>query len=121
MGLKRTGRIKPRNAKRRVKEWDRAYGSKARVRFVAQLPCAACGYNGEYPRQNAHKSNAGMSRKGDFDTILPLCGPCHSKQHGAGWLAIGMTSESAIRAAALTQSLWLDYIQGADVSRTSND
>jgi hypothetical protein len=32
-----------------------------------------------------------------------------------------MTSESAIRAAALTQSLWLDYIQGADVSRTSND
>ena len=95
-----------RNAKRRVKEWDRAYGSKARVKFVAQLPCAACGRG---PCENAHTISGGAGRKADYTTIIPLCAGingCHAAQHRSGWLSIAMTEISRERAAALTEQLW---------------
>lgn len=107
---KRSGRItrKPRSAS----EYARIYGSRARVRFVTRLPCFACGYAGEYPRQNAHTQVDGMSRKAHYTTILPLCGPCHAKQDGVngGWIAIGLTAESCRRGAELTESHWIAYL-----------
>lgn len=104
--MARGARPKPVNRKRRASAWQHAFGSRARVRYVTTLPCAACGYCGAYPRQNAHTANGGLSRKGHCTTIIPLCGPCHTKQHGTGWLAIGMTAESCRRAAALTEQAW---------------
>jgi hypothetical protein len=47
-----------------------------------------------------------MGRKADANTVIALCGVCHSKQHSRGWLAIGMTNESKERAAAQTQAMW---------------
>jgi len=114
--MKRGKGIKPRNAKRRVKEWDRAYGSKARVRFVAQLPCAACGGG---PCENAHTESGGAGRKADYTTIIPLCGGlhgCHAKQHRSGWLSIAMTETSRERAAALTEQLWQEARGGEDAT-----
>lgn len=113
--------------------WKEEYGSKARVKFVERLPCAACGYAGPVRRDNAHTKNAGLSRKGHYTTIIPLCRAftvedfkdddgrsalnCHGRQHGpnGGWLAIGMTRESCARAAALTEELWQAHrVRGND-------
>ena len=106
MGLKRTGRINPVNRKRKAKNWERAYGSKAFVQWISRLPCWACNYAGQSPRQAAHTVTGGMGRKADANTIIALCNVCHSKQHTRGWLAIGMTDESKRRAAEYTQTMW---------------
>lgn len=53
---------------------ERGMGTKARRRFVADQPCAACGRL--FASQNAHLlGNGGLSRKKDCTTIGPLCGP----------------------------------------------
>lgn len=104
--LKRGKKLNPVNRKRRSSEFARTYGSKARVQWVASLPCWACNYHGPTPRQNAHTQTGGAGRKADYDTIISLCPPCHMKSHDKGWLAIGMTEESRKRAAAFTQQKW---------------
>ena len=71
--IKRRVRVKPRNEKRHAANWTRAYHSVERVQFVKDLPCANCGYQAKGGCDNAHTENAGMSRKGHFSTIIPLC------------------------------------------------
>lgn len=68
------GRIRKRNAKRRAKEFARAYGSKKRVKFVQSLPCLVDGCN-RYPlaRMVAHIETGGMGRKADANLTVPLC------------------------------------------------
>lgn len=62
-------RKKPRSRK----ETLRIYGPPGRLEFVKSLPCAACGVVGY--SVNAHLlGNAGLSRKGHYKTIGPLCG-----------------------------------------------
>lgn len=122
------------NKARKAREWPRAFHSKARVKFVSRLPCAACGYAGPVPRENAHIESGGASRRADYDKIIPLCRAftvgdfggeeaergalkCHRVQHGVngGWLAIGMTEESARRAADLTEAAWQEHLsRGGD-------
>lgn len=104
--LQRGGRIKPVNAKRKAKNWERAYRSPAFVRWISRLPCWACNYAGPSPRQAAHTTTGGMGRKADANTVIPLCGVCHARQHTQGWAAIAMTDESRQRAAADIQRLW---------------
>jgi hypothetical protein len=104
--MKRGGRIKPVNAKRKAKNWARAYRSPAFVQWISRLPCWACGYAGPSPRQAAHTETGGMGRKADANTVIALCGVCHAKQHQSGWLAISMTEESKARATAQTQAMW---------------
>ncbi len=103
------GKLNPVNRKRRVSEFVRCYGGKARVRFVRALPCAACGVHDPAGCDNAHTENGGAGRKGDAETIISLCRRCHTKHHQSGWMAIGMTEEGRRRAAALTQELWEAY------------
>lgn len=105
-----------KNRQRQAREWPRAYGSKARVKFVSRLPCAACGYAGRVPRDCAHTVTDGMGRKGHYTTIIPLCNVqalndggalnCHGRQHSMGWSAIGMSEEGRRRAAERTEALW---------------
>ena len=109
--LKRGGRVKPINAKRRTSEFARAYHSKASVRHVKAMPCYACGQAGE--TDAAHGETGGMGYKAGWETLLPLCRRCHTKQHQSGWLAIGMTEESRQRAARLTQDTFEErYAEG---------
>ena len=109
--LKRGGRVKPINAKRRTSEFARAYHSKAYVRHVKAMPCYACGQAGE--TDAAHGETGGMGYKAGWETLLPLCRRCHTKQHQSGWLAIGMTEESRQRAARLTQDTFEErYAEG---------
>jgi hypothetical protein len=104
MGLKRTGRIKPK--KRTASEFRRVYGSKGFQTFIRTMPCWACGYAGASPRVLAHTENGGMGRKADAKTCIALCNVCHHKQHQSGWVSIAMTAESRTRAAEQTWAAW---------------
>ena len=73
--------IRPRNAKRRAKNWPRMYGSPERVQFVASLPCCVCA---TIPSENAHTGRNHMGYKADAATIVPLCAPCHRRLHRLG-------------------------------------
>ena len=97
--LKRGTRLKPRNAKRRASEFERCYRSKAYLRHIHAMPCYACGKHGE--TDAAHGETGGMGYKAGWETLLPLCRRCHTKQHQSGWLSISMTEESRTRAARM--------------------
>jgi hypothetical protein len=113
--LKRGGRLKPVNRKRRTSEFARCYHSKERVAFVKSLPCACC-TDRLTGCDNAHTRNGGAGRKGDYTTIVPLCRGargCHRLHHDHGWSrldvlrkTIGLPPVDWEREAARTQDLW---------------
>jgi len=70
------------------------YGSKARVAFVAGLPCAVCGAN---PCHNHHVRADGMGRKGPRTAIVPLCGSCHNRIHSIGKLSVIQQMDRPLR------------------------
>lgn len=78
---KRTGRPKLRNAKRKAKEFARAYGSKERVEWVKSLPSVVCG---ERPCVNAHVRTGGTGRKADAKWIVPMTDVEHQNYHVVG-------------------------------------
>ena len=105
--IARSGRPKRVNRKRKASEWKRAYGSKARVRWLKAQPCAA---DGRMPCDVAHISSGGAGRKADHDQTIPLCSGingCHAKQHQSGWMSIGLTEEGRRRAAENTELAWV--------------
>ena len=65
--------IRPRNAKRHGKAWKRAYYSVERVLWIKARRCIRC-LKG--PCVNAHIRNDGMSQKGPYWEILPMCFDC---------------------------------------------
>lgn len=82
--LARGGRIKPK--KRTASEFNRIYGSKARVAWVKMQRCAVAGplrlCRGDV--ENAHTETGGIGRKADYDTIIPLCRGHHQTLHDHG-------------------------------------
>lgn len=69
-------RIKPRNDERAEKDRLRAYGPPERRRMVRRMPCRVPGCHRQ--SENAHLPGAGgMGYKGDYDTIVNLCGRHH--------------------------------------------
>lgn len=76
--------VKKRNAKRKVSEFARAYGSKARVEWVKSRPCVAWTRNCQGPIHNHHIKNGGGSRKADARFIVPLCELHHGVLHRMG-------------------------------------
>jgi len=118
--MKRGKGIKPRNAKRRTSEFARCYRSKSYLRHLHAMPCYACGLHGE--TDAAHGETGGMGYKAGWETLLPLCRRCHTKQHQSGWLAIGMTSESRTRAARLVRDTYEElYGQSSDEGGTGDE
>jgi hypothetical protein len=81
--LKRGGRIKPK--KRTASEFNRIYGSRARVAWVKSLPCLAC--LAIHPAfavtagtsHNAHTETGGIGYKAGYETIVPLCSSHHRR------------------------------------------
>lgn len=108
MGLKRSGRIKPK--RRTSREFVRIYGSRERVRFVSGLPCVVPYCTCPDPRQNAHIVNGGIGRKADADKIVPLCPPHHRELHdrGPSWFAsrYDVVPEMLDHAAEATEVAW---------------
>lgn len=64
------------NRKRRKREFERCFHSKARVEFTQRSPCIvpSCPQG---PCHNAHIQNGGMSRKADYPFIVPACPQHH--------------------------------------------
>lgn len=71
--------IPPANPERREREWERAYGSLDRVKWVQAQPCLVCGRT---PSENAHIESGGTGRKADADLIVPLCTEHHTGPEG---------------------------------------
>jgi hypothetical protein len=95
--------------KRSPSEFARVYGSRARVEWIKAQACVGCGKVGK--SDNAHVcGNGGMSRKGNFDEIAPLCRPCHRAfdQHLWPWDAEHARAFMRQRAAH-TERQWLEY------------
>jgi hypothetical protein len=79
--LRRTGRITPK--KRSAADFQRVYGSTARVQWVQSQPCSvmACPRS---PSETAHTVTGGMGRKADAATTIPLCAYHHAELHQVG-------------------------------------
>ena len=106
----RSGPPRKKNPARKLSEWKRCYLSKSFVAFTQRQPCAACGST--EGSDCAHTEGGGMSRKGGWETLCPLCRRCHTKQHQSGWMAIAMTEEGRRRAAANLRLAWADHQAG---------
>ena len=74
-------------ARSKAERFAYQYHSKARVEFVAALPCCACGRRDE-PSENHHVWGEGMGRKGPYVAIVPLCNRCHYRYHTIGKLSM---------------------------------
>jgi hypothetical protein len=101
--------MKRTNPERKRREHARAYGPAERIAWMQSLPCLACGYHGPTRREVAHTRTGGMGRKGDADTTIPLCPPCHRTQHDKGWEAIGLTQTEAWGRAGWYAERWRAY------------
>ena len=102
--MKRSGRIAPKS--RTAGEFNRIYGSKARVRWVKAQPCVSCGTEGQ--NHNHHTQSGGMGRKADHTTIVPLCPSCHHEHHTG---VLRGTREWWADQARLTELRWQRYTQ----------
>ena len=96
-----------------TEEWERVYGPLGRVEFVQQLPCIASHETRcPGPSQNHHTKNGGTSRKGDCETVVPLCFDHHIEVHSVGAKTFSVRhlidwQESA----ALTEYQWQNHLQ----------
>ncbi|MDB4914097.1 MAG: hypothetical protein JWM95_1741 [Gemmatimonadetes bacterium] len=104
--------VKKRNAERRSREFERTYGSVARVEWMKAQPCEAYGTipTEERPSQNAHVGDEGKAArmKANYDQIVPLSAEAHRRFDR--WL--NPFDELALREAliarcALVQARWL--------------
>jgi hypothetical protein len=76
-GPRKPIRRKPRTPS----EYARIYGGKARVEWVASLPCVAAHHGCVGPIQGHHIKTDGTSRKADARFIVPLCRFHHDEVH----------------------------------------
>ena len=77
------------NAKKKRDKFAREFCSDERIQHVKDLGCLVQ-MHGHTPGpcsdaiHNHHTQNGGMGRKGDFDTIVPLCVRHHREVHDKG-------------------------------------
>ena len=109
MTIQRRKPVKRVNAKRKAKNWSRAYGSEERVAFVQSLPCVFGGQSSPCAGviANHHTESGGRGRKADAETVVPLCTRHHLELHQAGATAMETVYGVDLKAeAALTETRW---------------
>jgi hypothetical protein len=107
----RKSRIPRVNRQRKSKNWLRAYGSGARVKWIQEQGCLVCGWS---PCDNAHVTSGGTGRKSDAKNIVPLCEGHHRlalHKHGRQWFETTYNINLEL-AAAETENRWLRYVAG---------
>jgi hypothetical protein len=103
-GMKRS-RLRPK--KRSPEEYARIYGSRARCDFVKGLPCLVSNKACRGDVDNHHVENGGLSRKGDYQSIVPLCDVHHDVLHNLGAVSFaGQYGIDLTAAAAETEAKW---------------
>ena len=93
--------VRRSNAKRRSREFVRAFGSDERVAWVRALDCfvsysVAC----DGPIENAHTESGGAGRRADARFIVPLCRKHHRQLHELGVDTFGRAYKVDLRFAA---------------------
>jgi hypothetical protein len=76
--------VKPRNPKRRAKEFARAYGLSERVEFVKSLPCCVANSECAGVIENMHVRGGGAGRKANAESVAPGCSFHHAELHAIG-------------------------------------
>jgi hypothetical protein len=110
--IKRTKPVKRTNPKRRKKNHERAYGGTDRIEWIKSLKCVVCESS---PCENAHTQNGGMGRKGDADSVVPMCHDHHAMLHSLGretfedLFFIDMDKLSLSQLAARIECRWQAY------------
>ena len=110
MTIQRRKPIKRVNAKRKAKNWSRAYGSEERVAFVKSLPCVFVGGSTLCAGviANHHTATGGRGRKADANTIVPICTFHHLELHQVGANAMQARYDVQLAMEArLTERRWL--------------
>lgn len=111
--IARKTRLRPVNRTRKAREFERAYGSRARVEWVQSRMCCACS---AVPCENAHYVTGGMGRKAGSSAVVPLCAPHHRMLHRMGIASferyMGWSPDSLARLAALTEAAWQRHQRG---------
>lgn len=79
--IARKAKPKTRNAKRAAKNRLRAHGTPQFDAWIKSQHCVVCGYT---PCDPAHTLSGGGSRKGDAESIIPICRLHHAEQHQFG-------------------------------------
>ncbi len=64
-----------------IREWNRAYGSQERAKWIARHPSVV---SGRTPCVNAHVRTGGVGRKADAKWIVPLTFWEHNEIHNLG-------------------------------------
>lgn len=119
--MKRGGKIRPVNAKRRKANHARAYGGAERIAFVKSLPCIVKGreewanpVRHDGPIEVMHTKSGGKGRKADARFTVPCCSYHHRNAHLFGAksfeLAYGLSLEAE---AARVESLWQQQQEAA--------
>ena len=121
--IKRRRCVKPVNAKRKAAEFKRCYHSKERVEWVKEHPCLVGGFCCTSPfgigvNENAHiPSRSGMSRKGPYTKIVPLCKWHHTASPDASLHALNKEGFNRYHGldldaeAAALEARWQAYLQ----------
>jgi hypothetical protein len=106
--------VKRRNAKRYRANWSRAFGSPERRKFVASLPCVFARDSEPCAGkiENHHTANDGKSRKGNYDTIVPLCTRHHGILHRFGVAGMERSYRVNLKVAAAHTELRWKIAQG---------
>lgn len=100
------------NVERYEKNWARSFHSLERVRFVKRLPCSVAECRCR-PSENAHGWVDGLSRRADYDAILPLCKAHHDELDESDGRAAFETKYGlwVELKAAETQASWLVFAE----------
>jgi hypothetical protein len=91
------------NRRRRVRTWERKYGSEERVLWFKSQACQTCG--APAPSENSH-----LRAGGSPSTILSQCHDCHRRLHEAGRHtfaeSMGTTFEVLLKMALRQDAEW---------------
>jgi len=113
--------LRKQNKIRACIEFERTYGSKARVAWIRLQPCACCGLWGY--SENAHQDIDGAGLKSSYTLIAPMCGPrpgengelyegCHRLSHrDPEAFRRRFPHFNARKAAAKTHRDWLAFLR----------
>lgn len=111
----RKTRVKAVNRKRRDARWLHAFGSEARVRFVASLPCLAHSPICHGEIHNHHTKNGGMGKKAPASSVVPLCAVHHAAIHTMGRATFAFLYDLDLeRESARVEAMWQSFSGSTD-------
>ena len=96
-------------AQRKAANFARSFHSDQRVKFVQSLPCRVCG---ALPTVTAHTVGGGTSRRGPYQSTIPLCHRHHMEMHNGQKTFAKRHSLNLEALAAEVEAMWARHSGG---------